>query len=99
MVFFYNGYVYCATLIYDDPYYGSRRKWRITFDSEVEISDAEKIIVENMNDDKKPSKKEYDKRVDSGKSSFYDYLKGYYDISYDEKENYFIYEEVEGYDD
>ena len=97
--FFYNGKLYKVILESSNPFYGRDTVWKIYTDEESH-STAKRAIVENIiQDDKVPSKGLYDYRVELGKFTIEDSIRGWYKVDYDEAEDCFILQRHQGYDD
>lgn len=91
---FYNGILYQIEKVYNNPFYGYEALYKI-YTEEENDSIAKQAILSYLNTKNKPSKEEYDKQ----ENSFENYLRGYYTLTYNEKEKCYEYFEKEGYDD
>lgn len=90
------GKLYTVELAYRNPYYGRKTLWKIHTE-ETDRDSAKKAIVSLMNSSNKPSKAEYDAK--HLEDDFASYLKGFYELTFNEDENCYEYYEKEGYDD
>lgn len=91
---FYNGILYQIEKVYSNPFYGYEALYKI-YTEEGDNFIAKTAILSYLNTENKPSQEEYNKKD----NSFMDYLKGYYTLTYNEKEKCYEFFMKEGYDD
>ena len=95
---FYNGVPYHIECAWVNPWYGRKRLYKIRTEEDNFIT-AKRAVLSYLNDTNKPSKGQYDLKVQRGDSTFQDYLLGFYTFRFNEAEDCYEYYEEEGYDD